>query len=76
MDVHQIDDTGADGLIRLTLPRGTLVVLTPQEFARALKRGKGERRQAVHAHRVQQTHARDEAQRLNWIATEDRHAAP
>jgi hypothetical protein len=70
MDARHVDVTGEGGLIRLTLPRGVLVILTPQEFARALKRGKSGRRAASHAARVQQTHARDEAQTLGWIGDE------
>jgi hypothetical protein len=67
MDVQHVDETSTDGLIRLTLPRGTLVVLTPHEFARALKRGKIERRGAGRSARAQQANARDEAQRLGWL---------
>jgi hypothetical protein len=70
MDVQQLDEQGADGLIRLTLPRGTLVVLTPHEFARALKRGKAERRATDRAARTQQTNASNEAQALGWITCE------
>jgi len=75
MDVQQLDDAGADGLIRLRLPRGTLVVLTPHEFARALKRGKTERRGADRAGRVHQTNARNEAQALAWITAEEKRDA-
>jgi hypothetical protein len=67
MDVQHLDEISADGLIRLRLPRGTLVVLTSHEFVRALKRGKAERRAADHTARVQQTSAKGEAQSLDWI---------
>jgi hypothetical protein len=70
MDIQQLDEGSADGLIRLRLPRGTLVVLTPHEFARALKRGKIECRAADHAARAQQTNAASEVQTLDWIAAD------
>jgi len=70
MDVQHWHETENDGLIRLRLPRDILVILTPHEFARALKRGKLERRAADRATRAQHMSARDEAQRLDWLGDE------
>jgi len=68
VNAQHLDEQGDDGLIRVRLPRGIVVVLTPQEFARAVQRGKTERRAAAHAHRTQQMKAREEAQALGWIS--------
>jgi len=45
MDAQRLPDA-PDGLIRLRLPKGMLLVLTPQEWRAGLKRGKAERRAA------------------------------
>jgi hypothetical protein len=58
---------GQDAFVRLRLPKGVLVVLTLDEYATALYRGKMERRaqrRALHAHQLS---VQQEATALAWI---------
>lgn len=56
-----------DGRIRLRLPKGTILVLTVDEYRRAVKRGKAEYRARQQAAREEADHAKHEAKRLDWI---------
>jgi hypothetical protein len=58
---------GVDPWVRLQLPKGVLVVLTFEEYATALYRGKMERRAHRRARHTQQTQATQEASALVWI---------
>jgi hypothetical protein len=66
MAAQQEASTG-DGFIRLLLPRGVLLKLTMEEYRRAVKRGKAEKRMTQHTARETQQHAQQEADILGWI---------
>jgi hypothetical protein len=58
-----------DSCIRVRLPKGVLLVLTRHEFARALKRGKAERR-AQRFHRITSHDPEDTYDPEAWITKE------
>jgi hypothetical protein len=55
------------GEIRLVLPKGVLVILTTDEYVRALNRGKAVRRAERQARHLAQHQARRDAERLAWV---------
>ena len=64
------NSTTGNGYVRLILAKGVLVILTVEEYARALYRGKIERRaQRRQRHNIQ-AQARQDAARLAWIEKE------
>jgi hypothetical protein len=63
------------GDVRLLLPKGVLVILTTDEYVRALGRGKAVRRAERQARHLAQHQARRDAETLAWI-TGDRAVWP
>lgn len=53
--------------VRLLLGKGVLLILTVDEYVRALNKGKAERRAQRRARHQQQLQAQQEAQALTWI---------
>jgi hypothetical protein len=61
---------GQDAWVRLHLHKGVILVLTLEEYATALYRGKMERRAQRRALHAQQTQARRDSTVLAWIEKE------
>jgi hypothetical protein len=61
----------ADGLVRLQLPKGVLLILTPEQYVAALQRGKAERRQERRRRHHERLQARQEAATLAWLRDEE-----
>ena len=66
MNVRRLKE-GGDPWVRLQMAKGVLVVLTFEEYATALYRGKMERRAHRRARHGQQAQARQDATALAWV---------
>jgi hypothetical protein len=61
----------ADGLVRLPVGKGAVLILTVDEYVRGLNRGKQERRAASRTTHVDKQRADRDAHTLAWITAEE-----
>lgn len=71
MNARRLPQDVKDGVVRLTLGKGVLLILPVDVFVDGLQRGKLERRTQRRTQHQQRQQARSEAQALAWLDTQE-----